>query len=359
LRIFSNYLTRGKLRLKTLTLSDYAVVLLLNCSCALLSAIHHTFLNNADLAFLLKSMLEYANFYNLLGFSLLFSYVVISPPPSEKITVGQICMIALLTFTLTLFLSFGVIEWEKTRLPRFWEAVTYLLRLLLSSFWAMFVLLYLKNRLTRPEFQQLKQQVSDSEDQRNRAEMELHLLQAQLEPHFFFNTLANLHSLIDIDTEKAKLLLEELTQYLRSSIPQFRQRYISLQDELNIIQRYLNIQQIRFGQRLTYQIDVDDGCLHHNVLPMSVLTLVENAIKHGIEKIQGVGHITISVSHNTKNLLIVVCDTAAQQAQTCRGTGLNNLSARLQTAYGHAASFSIHTEPEVQTLARLEIPFHG
>lgn len=359
MRIFSNYLTRGKLRLKTLTLSDYAVVLLLNCSCALLSAIHHTFLNNADLAFLLKSMLEYANFYNLLGFSLLFSYVVISPPPSEKITVGQICMIALLTFTLTLFLSFGVIEWEKTRLPRFWEAVTYLLRLLLSSFWAMFVLLYLKNRLTRPEFQQLKQQVSDSEDQRNRAEMELHLLQAQLEPHFFFNTLANLHSLIDIDTEKAKLLLEELTQYLRSSIPQFRQRYISLQDELNIIQRYLNIQQIRFGQRLTYQIDVDDGCLHHNVLPMSVLTLVENAIKHGIEKIQGVGHITISVSHNTKNLLIVVCDTAAQQAQTCRGTGLNNLSARLQTAYGHAASFSIHTEPQVQTLARLEIPFHG
>ncbi|MCC5827480.1 histidine kinase [Alkalimonas sp.] len=347
-------------RLRLLGPTDMLVIALLSTSCAVLSALHQqVYQPTISLSYLLASFTEYAKVFNLIGFCLVFIYLLLMPAPSQSVSFCRMAAIGTLTFFLSWVLSMLLFPWDKTLLPPLWEAATYLLRILLSSVWVIFVLLYLKNRFTQPQFQQLQQQIHETAQQRDQAEMELHLLQAQLEPHFFFNTLANMHNLIDLDPEKAKLLLEELTSYLRASIPQFRQPFIPLAEEVNIIERYLAIQQIRFGNRLEYQLDISPDAAKAMVLPMSVLTLVENAIKHGIEKVTGTGKIQMSARIAQQQLQIEVSDSAAQPLQSQQGTGLNNLQARLLAAYGQAGHFSIRVQPGQCTIAQLGVPLHG
>lgn len=353
------YLKKLSQRIRIVSGTDVLVIFLLNTCCAVLSAFHQMYINNADWPVLLADAIEYAKVFNLVGFALLLSYLLVMPGPGQSISFYRMAGIGLLTFVLSWLISLFIFDWDKTMLPRLWEAATYLMRVLLSSVWVVFILLYLKNRITQPQFQQLQQQVSDTVQQRDQAEMELHLLQAQLEPHFFFNTLANMHNLIDLDPEKAKLLLEELTSYLRASIPQFRQPFIPLAEEISIIERYLAIQQIRFGARLQYQLAISPDAAKAMVLPMSVLTLVENAIKHGIEKITATGQIRLSARIVQQQLQVEVSDSAAQPLQTQQGTGLNNLQARLQAAYGQAGHFSIRVQPGQCTIAQLGVPLHG
>lgn len=352
------YLKKLSQRIRIVSGTDVLVIFLLNTCCALLSAFHQMYINNADWPVLLADAIEYAKVFNLVGFALLLSYLLLMPGPGQSISFYRMAGIGVLTFVLSWLLSLFIFDWDKTMLPRLWEAATYLMRVLLSSVWVVFILLYLKNRITQPQFQQLQQQVSDTVQQRDQAEMELHLLQAQLEPHFFFNTLANMHNLIDLDPDKAKRLLEELTQYLRACIPQFRQPFIPLAEEIAIIERYLAIQQIRFS-RLQFEIIVGPDAAKQLILPMSVLTLVENAIKHGIEKISGEGHILLTAKIEQQQLQVEVRDSAAQPLQTHQGTGLNNLTARLKAAYGTAGHFSMRVEPTRWTIATLGVPLHG
>lgn len=347
-------------RLRMLRPADIGVIALLSTSCAVLSALHQqVYQPDFSFNYLLANFIEYAKVFNLVGFALVLVYLLLMPAPSQSVSFWRMAAIGVLTFLLSWALSMLLFPWDKTLLPPLWEAATYLLRILLSSVWVIFVLLYLKNRITQPQFQQLQQQMHETAQQRDQAEMELHLLQAQLEPHFFFNTLANMHNLIDLDPEKAKLLLEELTCYLRASIPQFRQPFIPLAEEVSIIERYLAIQQIRFGNRLKYQLDISPDAARAMVLPMSVLTLVENAIKHGIEKITTPGQIQLNARIVKQQLQIDVSDSAAQPLQTQQGTGLNNLQARLQAAYGQAGYFSIRVQPGQCTIAQLGVPLHG
>lgn len=354
------YLTKLFKRISIVSGTDVLVIVMLSTSCAVLSALHQqVYQPSISLSYLLASFIEYAKVFNLIGFSLVASYLLLIPKPSQSVSFYRMAAIGVLTFLLSWALSMLIFPWDKTLLPPLWEAATYLLRILLSSVWVIFVLLYLKNRITRPQFQQLQQQIHETTQQRDQAATELHLLQAQLEPHFFFNTLANMHNLIDLDPEKAKLLLEELTCYLRASIPQFRQPFISLAEEVSIIERYLAIQQIRFGSRLQYQLDISPEAATAMVLPMSVLTLVENAVKHGIEKISSQGEIRLTAHISQQMLQINVRDSAAQPLRSQHGTGLDNLQARLQAAYGTAAHFSLSVEPKQYTKATLGVPLHG
>lgn len=344
-------------RLRLLRPADIGVIALLSTSCAVLSALHQqVYQPDFSFNYLLANFIEYAKVFNLVGFALVLVYLLLMPAPSQSVSFWRMAAIGALTFLLSWALSMLVFPWDKTLLPPLWEAATYLLRILLSSVWVIFVLLYLKNRITRPQFQQLQQQIDETTQQRDQAAMELHLLQAQLEPHFFFNTLANMHNLIDLDPDKAKLLLEELTQYLRASIPQFRQPRIPLSEEVAIIERYLAIQQIRFGQRLQYRLQIQPEVAEAPVLPMSVLTLVENAIKHGIEKISQQGLIELAAWQENAQLIIQVRDSAAQPLQPQLGTGLNNLQARLNTAYGQQGFFRIQVEDNAWTTATIGVP---
>ncbi len=344
-------------RLRLLRPADIGVIALLSTSCAVLSALHQqVYQPDFSFNYLLANFIEYAKVFNLVGFALVLVYLLLMPAPSQSVSFWRMAAIGALTFLLSWALSMLVFPWDKTLLPPLWEAATYLLRILLSSVWVIFVLLYLKNRITRPQFQQLQQQIHETTQQRDQAAMELHLLQAQLEPHFFFNTLANMHNLIDLDPDKAKLLLEELTQYLRASIPQFRQPRIPLSEEVAIIERYLAIQQIRFGQRLQYRLQIQPEVAEAPVLPMSVLTLVENAIKHGIEKINQQGLIELAAWQENAQLIIQVRDSAAQPLQSQPGTGLSNLQARLNTAYGQQGFFRIQVEDNAWTTATIGVP---
>lgn len=342
----------------TVSWHDLVVIFLLNTLGALLNALHYLIADGAGFSAFYSGITEYIKVYNLLGFALVFSYLLLSPGPDAKLGFLRVLAIGGLAFSMSLPVSFLMFGWHDKSVHPLLAASTYLLGNLLLAAWAIFVIIYIKRREAQIQFRNLHNQIAETREQRDRAELELHLLQAQLEPHFFYNTLANLHNLIDIDTERAKRLLEELTHYLRSTIPQFRQRFIELHEELEIVQRYLNIQKIRFGERLRFVIECDDGLCSCPILPMSVLSLVENAIKHGIEKTRAGGTIQIIAKRQEQSLVLTVSDDANLFADQRQGTGLSNLVARLEKAYGKNASFAIFQHSDL-TQAQLELPLNG
>lgn len=338
-----------------ISLRDIVVVFLLNTLGAVLNALHYLLVDGVDVATFYTSIADYIKVYNLLGFALVLSYLLLSPGPDARLSLWRVLAIGGLAFVISLPLSFLLYPWDGKIVHPLIAAATYIMGKLLLSAWAIFAVIYIKRRESQVQFQYLRNQIAETTEQRDKAELELHLLQAQLEPHFFFNTLANLHNLIDIDRERAKLLLEELTSYLRSTIPQFRQRFISLHEELDIVRRYLNIQKIRYGDKLTFDIQLDEQAAHQMVLPMAILSLVENAIKHGIEKSRYGGSIVIKTQIAGRRLRIAVTDDVAMLQQLRPGTGVTNLLARLEKVYAGRADFSISTTSNL-TLAQLEFP---
>lgn len=213
-----------------ITLRDIGVVFLLNTLGAALNSLHYLLIDGASLTAFYANIIEYIKVYNLLGFALVLSYLLLSPGPDARLSLWRVLSIGGLAFAICLPVSFLIYPWDGRMVHPVIAASTYIMGKLLLSAWAIFAIIYIKRRESQLQFQYLRNQIDATTEQRDNAELELHLLQAQLEPHFFFNTLANLHNLIDIDRERAKLLLEELTSYLRSTIPQFRQRFISLHE---------------------------------------------------------------------------------------------------------------------------------
>jgi sensor histidine kinase YesM len=349
-------------RIKTITsltsLKSILVILFINTFCAFLKTIYHLTVVESSFEFFYTQFYAYFEVMNILGFSLAFSYLVLSRGPDSKMSVARLALIGLLAFVVSFpFIYLIGKPWNESSLHPFLQVTIYSLSTLIFSAWAIMIIIYVQSRESQPKFQMLKQQLAEHSIEREKVEMEMHLLQAQIEPHFFYNTLANLHNLIDFDAEKAKHLLEELTEYLRSTVPQYRQKYIKLDDEIEMIRRYLNIQKIRFADKLNYTILIPNSLLNHPILPMSVLTLVENAIKHGIEKQKGNGEINIIGELNNTNMLsIVVKDNAGLMTDNHYGTGISNLLARMKVTYGNQANFSIRCEPNSETVATIEVP---
>jgi sensor histidine kinase YesM len=186
---------------------------------------------------------------------------------------------------------------------------------------------------------------------------ELKALRAQVEPHFLYNTLANVVSLIDRDPSQAKRMTERLIGYMRHTLDASRREHATVADELEIIGDYLEILRLRMGERLTYSIDADEVSRSQPLMPMLLQPLVENAIKHGLEpKIEG-GHVRIVVRTHydlgTHELRIEIADTglgfgaAPQTAGT--GSGLANLRARLVAMYGDSARLQIASvNPDIE-----------
>jgi len=176
---------------------------------------------------------------------------------------------------------------------------------------------------------------------------QLKLLQSQIEPHFLFNTLANLKALIQADPVLAEQLLDKFTGLLRSSLSKSRAHEINLDDELNSLKIYLEIQQIRLGNRLSFSIKKDDNLPPEIKLPPLLLQpLVENAVFHGIEpKIEG-GTISIVVSQNNDKLQIQIIDDGIGLQENNpnkqgHGFALSNIRQRLGALFGPQASLTI------------------
>jgi len=167
--------------------------------------------------------------------------------------------------------------------------------------------------------------------EREAASAHLRALQAQIEPHFLFNTLANVTSLVDPDPAKAKRMLESFIRFLRASLAATRAETTTLGDEADLIASYLDVLQVRMGERLAYAIDVPPELRGVALAPMLVQPLVENAIRHGLEpKVEG-GRVTVAARREGERVRIEVSDSGVGFGATTRGgVGLTNIRERLR-----------------------------
>lgn len=186
----------------------------------------------------------------------------------------------------------------------------------------------------------------------------LNLLQAQVEPHFLYNTLANAQVLVRTDPASADQMLGHLIQYLRHSLPRTDRALSTLGEELERSRAYLEILKIRMGSRLNLQIDVSDALLSTAMPPMMLQTLVENAIKHGLEPRPGDGTVWIFARLDDARVAVTVADDGRgfSEKDSGSGIGLKNVRERLQLIYGNAGSLVIGANFPQGVAATITVP---
>jgi len=189
----------------------------------------------------------------------------------------------------------------------------------------------------------------------------LSLLHAQVEPHFLYNTLASAQYLTRSDPARADQMLGHLITYLRHSLPRADESPSTLGVELERAQAYLEILRIRMGERLTLQIQVPESLKAVPMPAMMLQTLVENAIKHGLEPVTGGGCVWIIARENAGNMSVTVADDGKGFGEEGGGTGigLKNVRERLRLAYGDAASFAIVANFPKGVAATITVPLAG
>ena len=202
---------------------------------------------------------------------------------------------------------------------------------------------------------------------RQLAEARMATLQAQIEPHFLFNTLASIEHLIQSDPPRARLMQQHLIALLRASMPDLREAVDRplrpLSRELDMVRPYLAIQKIRMEERLEVQLDIPDGLLSAEFPPLMLQTLVENAIRHGLEPQPSGGTLQVRAEVRDGQLIVHVIDNGAglqaSRAHTgqASGTGLDNVRERLRLHYGPQAGLDLQQRSEGGTHARLHLPY--
>jgi PAS domain S-box-containing protein len=189
-------------------------------------------------------------------------------------------------------------------------------------------------------------------------ETQLKMLQAQIEPHFLFNTIANIISLVDTAPANAKEMLHNLTELLRVSLQRSRKNISTLAEEADLLRNYLSIFQLRIGQRLHFEMHIPEDLFNVPFPPMLLQPLVENALKHGIEpKMEG-GSITIKAERTDSALRLTVTDTGLGfPAQLSGGgVGLANVRERLNALYGDKCMFTLKENKPCGVIATIEVP---
>jgi signal transduction histidine kinase len=188
---------------------------------------------------------------------------------------------------------------------------------------------------------------------------QLQMLQAQVEPHMLFNTLANLQALIGIDPPRAQAMLDQLIQYLRATLSSSRTERTPLSHEFALLDAYLGLMKARMGARLTHVLELPASLGDIRVPPMLLQPLVENAIKHGLEpKVEG-GCITVRAKSEDGMLILTVADDGLgleAPAQDGTRVGVANLRERLLVLYDSRASFDLQANTTHGVLATLRIP---
>jgi sensor histidine kinase YesM len=204
----------------------------------------------------------------------------------------------------------------------------------------------------------------ERELERTSLQARLSALQAQVEPHFLFNTLANLKYLIRTDQQVALDMLDHLVGYLQNALPDMRSVSSTLGREMDLVSDYLAVMRIRMGTRLRYAVDVDEDLRSVPFPPAMLISLLENAVKHGLERASRLGLISISArcqSKGTGELLSVsvVDDGVGLTEQAGQGTGLANIAERLLLLYGREASLFVEPGDGQGVRAVLTVPVAG
>ncbi len=198
-----------------------------------------------------------------------------------------------------------------------------------------------------------------SELERKALDARMRLLQAQVEPHFLFNTLANIRELVIARSPQAPQVLDSLIAYLRAAVPRLKDPAATLGQELDLVRAYLEVMHMRMPDRLQFSVDADDDSRKLAFPPMALLTLVENSMRHGIDPSEEGGSIDIS-ARCTRNsrCCVQVRDTGRglPAGTTEDGTGLPNLRERLQLAFGSDASLRLVPITPHGVSAELDFP---
>jgi signal transduction histidine kinase len=191
-------------------------------------------------------------------------------------------------------------------------------------------------------------------------EAQLKLLQGQIEPHFLFNTLANVQGLIDFDPVRAKLMLERFTDYLRASLGQLRGEATTLAQEFAMLEAYLGLMQLRMGERLKVELSLPADLGSVELPPLLAQPLVENAIHHGVEPQIAGGTVAVSARRVDGRLWIEVADDgqglAGPRRRGGHGVALGNIRERLTARFGPSASLELLPREGGGTLARIQLP---
>jgi LytS/YehU family sensor histidine kinase len=200
-----------------------------------------------------------------------------------------------------------------------------------------------------------RQKAADLE--RQRVEAQLKMLQAQIEPHFLFNTLANLDALIAADPARARAMLGHLNGYLRATLAAARRERSTLADEFALLRGYLELQAMRMGERLRFRLELPESLAQVDLPPMLLQPLVENALKHGLEpKIEG-GEVKVSASAEQGRLVLEIADTGIGRGSSGgTGVGLANVKERIAAAYEGKARIAASENPAGGYTVTLSIP---
>lgn len=193
--------------------------------------------------------------------------------------------------------------------------------------------------------------------EKQRAESRLRLLQAQIEPHFLFNTLSNIRRLCQNDAAGGRAMLAQLARYLRAALPKFRGDSAALGDEVELVSAYLDLQKMRMGERLAIAVEASPALARLPVPPMMLATLVENAVKHGVGPLPQGGTIRVSAAREGDRLVLRVADTGRGfHAESGSGMGLANIRARLAALYAGQAALQLQANVPQGVVATLVLP---
>ena len=190
-------------------------------------------------------------------------------------------------------------------------------------------------------------------------EIELNNLKSQLNPHFMFNALNSIRALIDENPAKSKDAITQLSSILRSSLVINRNKLTRFEDELHTVQDYLDLETIRFEERLKTRFDIDPKSKNFTVPPLMIQTLVENGIKHGIAKLQKGGEISLMTKVKDAQLCIEIRNNGQlthKKLNGTRGFGVANTKQRLKLLYGKKATFKMINEDENTVLTEVRLP---
>jgi LytS/YehU family sensor histidine kinase len=245
--------------------------------------------------------------------------------------------------------------WEDATRMNGWMTLTFL-GLLIAPWTALAAIVRQKEAFARE--QHLAFALERSELEREALDARLHLLQAQVSPHFLFNTLANVQELVDTGSPHASAVLRSLVAYLRAAVPLLSDSAATIERELQLVTPYLKLMQMRMPDRLQYAMDVDPRALAIRCPPTTVLTLVENAVRHGIDPTEEGGRIDVVIERRGERCLVRVTDTGAGLRESAHGlgTGLTTLRERLRMIFGDAAELRLLSAVPRGVTVEVEMP---
>lgn len=230
------------------------------------------------------------------------------------------------------------------------------LGVLLAPWIAMTALLRQRDSTVRSQAQAF--QLERSELERNALDARLRLLQAQVEPHFLFNTLANVRELVDSGSPQASTVLASLIAYLRAAVPRLQEKASTLGQEIELVRAYLELMHMRMPDRLQFELHVDESALTLRCPPMSLLTLVENSVRHGIDPSEEGGRIDVHATLRDGRCRVQISDTGVGMRSTVigLGTGMATLRERMSLAFGGDAALLISAVTPHGVRAELDFP---